>query len=182
MTETAVNFVKIYLKPAELCVSKAPAMVTTVLGSCIAVTMWDPETGVAAICHAPQPDCPKSSMECPRHCIKKYHYVSCVIPEMLIHMEAAGVKRGNIEVKIFGGASVLATFPRGSIGRKNIDTALSLFKHYGFEPKAKLVGGRRGCKIVLNTHTGEVMFRYIQRSETPRSTEDGADNREDGKR
>jgi chemotaxis protein CheD len=160
-----IHFVKIYLKPSELCVSKAPALVTTVLGSCVAVTMYQPELGVSVICHAPQSVCSKQQTECPKHCIDKYHYVSCVIPEMLGHMEAAGAKRELIEVKLFGGATMFSVSANQAVGRQNVETAISVLRHCRLELKARKVGGRRGCKIVFNTHTGEVMLKRIRYSE-----------------
>ena len=46
----------ITLKPAELFISERPAIVRTVLGSCVAVTMYDRQLGIAAICHALLPE------------------------------------------------------------------------------------------------------------------------------
>lgn len=43
-----------FLKPGEAIVSPNPILVSTVLGSCIAVTMYSPEKRVGAICHAAQ--------------------------------------------------------------------------------------------------------------------------------
>jgi chemotaxis protein CheD len=160
-----IHFLKIYLKPGELCISKAPALVTTILGSCVAVTMYQPGIGVSAICHTPQPSCPKQSTECPKHCVNKYHYVSCVIPEMLAHMEAVGAKREAIEVKLFGGSAMLSMAANRSVGWKNIDTAMTVIRRCRLDLKAHQVGGRRGRKIVFNTHTGDVMLQRIQSTE-----------------
>ena len=169
MSGPAIDYEKVYLKPAELCISRVPTLVTTILGSCVAVTMRHPKLGVSAICHALQPDCSRRSTECARHCDKKYQYVSCVIPEMLSRLETVGANREMLEVKLFGGAAVLTTSTNQSIGRQNIDVALATLKHLGFDLKAHQVGGTRGRKIIFNTHTGEVSLKYIQYTEVLRS-------------
>lgn len=46
----------IYLKPGEVVVARKPVLVSTVLGSCVAVTMFSPDCGFGAICHAMLPD------------------------------------------------------------------------------------------------------------------------------
>lgn len=160
-----IQFVSVYLKPGEMCVSAVPALVTTILGSCVAVTMYQPELGVSAICHAVQSSCPKQSTECLEDCIDKYRYVSCVIPEMLGHMEAVGAEREAIEVKLFGGAAMLSMSAKQTIGRQNIATALSVIKRCRLDLTAHQVGGRRGRKIIFNTYTGEVTLKRIRHAE-----------------
>ena len=173
MTGPKNEYEKIYLKPAELCISRVPTLVTTILGSCVSVTMRSPKLGVAAICHALQPACPKLSMICPEHCLKKYQYVSCVIPEMIRRMEAFGASREALDVKIFGGAAVLATPFDRSIGWQNITATVSILEHLGIGLKAHQVGGRFGRKIIFDTHTGEVKIKTVRYSAALRSIETG---------
>jgi chemotaxis protein CheD len=177
MTGPDADFERVYLKPAELCICRVPTLVTTILGSCVAVTMHHPKLGLAAICHALQATCSKLSAECPRHCEKKYQYVACVIPEMVHLLEAAGANREMLEVKLFGGAAVLRTVadqPIGqSIGRLNIEAAKSILARYGFDLKVHQVGGMYGRKIIFNTHTGEVKIKRIQYAESVRAITTG---------
>jgi chemotaxis protein CheD len=166
LTDAVIEFEKLYLKPGELCVSKVPVLVTTILGSCVAVTMCHRKLGVAAICHATQPDCPKRFKGCPEHCERKYHYASCVIPEMVQHMKALGAKPEDLEVKLFGGAAVLITPTAQSIGKQNIEAARSSLEQFGLRPKIHQVGGHHGRKLVFNTHTGEIMLKRIRYAES----------------
>ena len=173
MTGPNIDYERVYLKPAELCICRVPTLVTTILGSCVAVTMRHPKLGVAAICHALQATCPRLTTECPQHCEKKYQYVSCVIPEMVSLLEAAGANREMLEVKLFGGAAVLRTSadqPIGqAIGRLNIEAARSILARYEFDLKVHQVGGTQGRKIIFNTHTGEVMMKRIRYAESLRA-------------
>ena len=44
-----------YLKPGEMFMSREPSLITTVLGSCISITMHHKPTGLSIICHAVLP-------------------------------------------------------------------------------------------------------------------------------
>ena len=41
----------VYLHPGQLVVSAAPCSVSTILGSCVAVCVWDEETGIGGMNH-----------------------------------------------------------------------------------------------------------------------------------
>ena len=43
---------KVFLKPGEIYVGREPAEVSTILGSCISVTMFSEGLKLGAICHA----------------------------------------------------------------------------------------------------------------------------------
>lgn len=169
MTGKSIEFEKVYLKPGEMCFCQVPVLVTTILGSCVAVTMWSPRLGLAAICHAVQPVCPKIAKGCPEHCMKKYHYVSCVIPEMIHLMTSRGAMADELEVKLFGGAAVLATPASQSVGRQNIEMARSVLRDNGLRLKVHQVGGQHGRKLIFNTHTGEVLLKRIRYAESLRA-------------
>lgn len=169
MTDESIEYEKYYLKPGELCFCRVPTLVTTILGSCVAVTMFHTRLGIAAVCHAVQPVCPRLGMECPEHCMKKYHYVSCVIPEMLHLMTAWGAGSDALEVKLFGGAAVLTTSADSSIGKQNIETARSVLKDMGLQLKARQTGGQHGRKLIFNTHTGEVLLKRVRYAEALRT-------------
>ncbi|MGA2108628.1 MAG: hypothetical protein ABSH25_13400 [Syntrophorhabdales bacterium] len=43
---------KVFLKPGEIYVGEEPAEISTILGSCVSVTMFSKRVRVGAICHA----------------------------------------------------------------------------------------------------------------------------------
>jgi chemotaxis protein CheD len=95
----------ITLKPAEMFVSERPTIVRTVLGSCVAVTMFDSQHGVAAICHALLPESDTLSTH-EEEKPNSYKYVDSVIPLMLKNFEIME-RTQDLEVKLFGGADML---------------------------------------------------------------------------
>ena len=175
---SAPELPQIHLKPGELLVTREPCIVVTVLGSCLAVTMFNARLQLAAICHAMLPQPRRSSTsggfdtspaigqrndpEQP-----PFKYLSEVIPVMVAKFAAAGLNPGEVDVKIFGGGNVISPnqgMPSSRwLGNVNVETARSLLEQARFQIKASNVGGRRGRKILFNTQTGEVLHKHLAR-------------------
>jgi chemotaxis protein CheD len=157
---------RIYLKPGELCVCREPAMVTTILGSCVSVTMLNHRKKVAAICHAVQPVCRQQFLGCPDICDDRFRYVSCVIPEMVNRMNMLGVQSVELETKLFGGSAMIGkrsfNEKRNAVGNQNIEAALSAMAYYGIRLHTVEVGGKLGRKLIFDTGSGEVLLKRIR--------------------
>lgn len=145
----------VYLKPGELVVAERPALVSTVLGSCVAVTLFNPRLGVGAICHAMLP------LAAGRDGFK---YVDSSLLHMLAHFERLGVSKRELTVKLFGGADMFESgLPAGggSVGRQNIQAATALLRQEGLPVVAADTGGRQGRKLLFYSHTGEVLLKRL---------------------
>lgn len=155
MSTISPDLPKVYLKPGELHFAATPAVVTTVLGSCVSVTMFDRLSGTAAICHALLPEGPRSDA---------FRYVDSSIIHMLEMFAAHGVNRQRLEVKVFGGADMLgAGGRRVGVGRRNVEIATLVLAANGLTVAAQDVGGTRGRKLFFVTHTGEVFLKRLRR-------------------
>lgn len=155
----------VYLKPAEMLVREKPGIIRTILGSCIAVTMFNRRLGITAICHALLPKCP-SPAEAQEH-LSKLKYVDTVIPEMIRRIRNFGVEPDEIEVKLFGGSDMLgATQVEAGrdqpVGRLNIETAKQVLHAEHLVVSVTDVGGKFGRKIFFYTHTGEVLLKRLK--------------------
>lgn len=148
----------VYLKPGELYFANNPTVVTTVLGSCVSVTMFNPANGVAAICHALLPEGPSEDV---------FRYVDSSILHMLEMFEAHGIRRSQLEVKMFGGSDMLGV-KKGEglgIGKRNVEIARQVLSVEGLALLAADVGGARGRKLFFYTHTGEIFMKRLRKSE-----------------
>lgn len=149
----------VYLKPGEIYVSRVPALVSTVLGSCVSITLFSPETRTGAICHALLPS---GSIE------EGFRYVDSTIDYMFSKLSAVTGRSSGFEAKLFGGADVLR--PGGllsgtpSVGSQNVESALQVIKRLGVVLKASDTSGDRGRKIFFYSHTGEVFLRQIRKT------------------
>ncbi len=166
----------IYLKAGEINFSAQSAgVIITVLGSCLAVTMFNRRLGLGAICHGFLPECQKKK-QCGGDCPEPGKYVDCAIQLMTKRFKQQGVAVHEIETKVFGGADTLGERPgeRGGmfIGKRNTAMALQTLEKEGLSILSLDVGGATGRKIFFNTHTGEVLLKRLQPRVILADTED----------
>jgi chemotaxis protein CheD len=147
---------RVYLHPGQLFASAEPAAVTTVLGSCVAVCLWDSATGVGGINHFQLPQWSGKGARTPR-------YASVAIQALLERLLALGARRGQIEAKVFGGACVTANVSerKKSLGDQNVEHALVYLRECAIPVSATATGGRRGRKLVFHTNDGTAWVREL---------------------
>lgn len=157
------------LQPGELLVTHEPLWIVTLLGSCVAVTMFNARFHLAAICHAMLPK-PQGKASPGPNADHHFRYVSHVIPAMVERFTQLGLAPNEVEVKMFGGGNVidLGGDPHDdrSIGDANIAQARQLLRAARFQIRGENVGGNRGCKILFNTQTGQVLHKRLSREAT----------------
>ncbi len=147
----------VYLKPGEVIISQNPIMVSTILGSCIAVTMFSPSKKIGAICHAMFPCNPTDDVN--------VQYTDSAIRVIYSKMmEYTG--KSDLIVKLFGGAKVLTGAEYGdnrmSIGEQNISQAKRTLQELGLAIANSDVGGLQGRKLLFSIKTGDVYRRRLK--------------------
>ena len=145
---------KHYLYPSALFVKKEGHMVTTVLGSCVAVCLYDNVMGIGGINHYMLPFWNGNELASPK-------YGNIAIENLVKKMEQLGAKRTNMVAKVFGGANQLDH--QLGVGQRNIKVGFEVLKELKIKIVAKSVGGDEGRKLNFNTSTGEVFMKYIKK-------------------
>lgn len=148
----------VYIKPGEFHLSNKPELLVTVLGSCVAVIMYDIEAGMCAIAHCVLPYSEKYSLDEPRN---DFRYVDTAVIKMLKIFRAKGIAKKKIFVKLFGGAEQLKQHVKISVGEQNIDAAIRMFEKERMHVISMDVGGNVGRKIHVSSHTGEVLLSRL---------------------
>lgn len=149
------------LHAGELACQRGAAVLSTVLGSCVAVTMLAPRTGHYAMCHVQFPEYPGDPPE------RRFYYADEAVRRMAAFFREAGVEPGEVAVKVFGGADVLeAVTPgkAGSVGQLNLEAVLRELFAGGFIPQAADVRGRQGRRLFFFTDSGEVLLRRLRKT------------------
>ncbi|MFZ5452548.1 MAG: chemotaxis protein CheD [Thermodesulfobacteriota bacterium] len=149
----------IFLKPGELFLGEQPAVVVTILGSCVSMIFYDRTHRLGAICHALLPT--DTLQE------NSFRFVDRSFYWMLKQFQSRGIVPSQIQGKLFGGADVLEFFQgkcrTATVGQQNIHKALELYKAHGLQVQASSLGGTWGRKIFFYTHTGEVLLRRLEK-------------------
>ena len=153
----ATDMDNIYLKPGEVLVSRQPVLVSTVLGSCVAVTMFSASRGFGAICHAMLPE--NTGYE------NDLRYVDTALQHIYGKILNWGIG-ADLEVKLFGGAQVLDVGGKSSdrltIGDQNVSKAEAVLASMGLEISARDTGGMQGRKLFFCTRSGDVYMRRMR--------------------
>lgn len=152
---------EVYVQPGESHLVREPAIMRTLLGSCVGIAFRVPRLGLGALCHPMLPRYPTKQAQ-PLSRSAGRRYVDYAIRDLARQLDALGATRAEVEVKIFGGGDVLLMAndsARPSVGRLNIEMAIHALAEEGFAIMASSLGGRRGVNIFFNTKTGEVLLQ-----------------------
>lgn len=146
----------VYLHAGQLYASTEASQVTTILGSCVALSLWDPVTRIGGINHYMLPLDGGLASDTPR-------YAHFALAELAQQMAALGAELGRAQAKLFGGACTmpsLQTYGR-DLGARNIEVARQWLERERIPLLAEDVGGSNGRKLVFRTDTGIVMVKRI---------------------
>jgi chemotaxis protein CheD len=156
MEQNSIHF----LYPSALFASNTPQKVSTILGSCVAVCLYDPIEKQGGINHYMLPYWNGQGLASPK-------YGNIAIERLVEKMISMGSKKTNLKAKVFGGGEVIDTnISQFQIGERNIKLALEMLDELRIIVVAKSVGGKLGRKIEYCTSTGEVKQRFIERTIT----------------
>lgn len=146
----------VYLHPGQVFVSCDPTEVTTILGSCVAVCVFDPVLRLGGTNHYLLPHWVGNGLSSTR-------FGNVAVRSLIDKMLALGGQKQNLQAKVFGGACVVDAFRgRGDhLGTKNADLALRTLRQEGIPVVADDLGGRRGRKVIFHTDTGVALVRLI---------------------
>lgn len=146
----------------ELHVSKdlGDELVCFGLGSCVAIAAFDPLVRVGGMAHLVLPDSTEG-----RLVNDEARFVDTGIPRLIERLEAAGASRRRLNIKISGGAHVLAVAQgfekRWNMGERNVEAARAVLSGLRLPIVAEDVGGARGRTVRLTLGTGVVSVSMI---------------------
>jgi chemotaxis protein CheD len=145
-----------YLLPAALFVTRKPYLVSTVLGSCVSVCLWDSKLGYGGINHFVLPLWDGKELASPK-------YGNIAITKLYERMLGIGCDKENLIAKIFGGGDILqTTFGLFNIGEKNVKISRECLMELNIRISKANVGGFFGRKIIFDTQKGIVKHRFLE--------------------
>ena len=152
-------YMRKFIHVGEIHIGARPTEISTILGSCIAVCLYDSVQLIGGMNHYLVPLWNENGLQSP-----KYGNIS--IPRLIESMVNIGCDIHNMEAKIFGGANVIDVSSHDMmIGRKNILIANEILREYKIPITAKDIGGDRGRRIMMRSDTGKIFLKYTQKTE-----------------
>jgi len=146
----------VYLHAGELFASATACTIATIVGSCVAVCLFDPTRRIGGANHYLLSESFGSAPASAR-------FGNVAIPELVLRALALGSRKGDLSAKIFRGASTTAGLGGGasSLGSKNVQIARRILSAERIPIVAEDIGGERGRKIIFHTAEGHVWVRKL---------------------
>jgi chemotaxis protein CheD len=152
---TAASGNGVYLHPGLIFAESGPHEVTTVLGSCVSVCLWDTKLRLGGINHYLLPLWNGEGLPTPR-------YGNIAIQKLIEKMLFMGCKRSDLVAKVFGGGSMMtATNKMLNVGGRNAMLAESMLAEEKIRIAGYDLGGTSGRKIIFNTQNGVVKLKKL---------------------
>ena len=150
----------VFLKPGEVFVSDQPTRVSTVLGSCVSIFVFDQKLRIGGANHFMLPK-PESGIE---KMSERFAYGCFAIPELFRQLKQRGSQKEDLIVKIVGGASVLESTSGSAgkeVGRVNVECAHEYLRKLGISVAKESTGGRFGFKVEFLSEDGIVRMKKV---------------------
>jgi len=131
-------------------------LVTYALGSCIAVSLWDPLRRIAGLLHFMLPE---SSMDSQKATATPCMFADTGIEQLFRAAAEKGADRRRLVVRLAGGAQVLD--PQGvfNIGKRNYQAARKMLWKLGILIASEAVGGEVSRTVRLINEDGRFRVR-----------------------
>jgi chemotaxis protein CheD len=148
-----------FLHAGQIHVSAHAESIVLILGSCVAVCIWDPVNGIGGATHYLLPTWDGKGVPSPR-------YGNVAVSALLQKLADAGASGVNLQAKVFGGGCLFDVMREASpkkdhLGSRNVEIALELLAKERIPVVAKEVGGDRGQRIVFQTSTGHASVKVL---------------------
>ena len=149
--------IEIALQPGEYFVGDERYRMRTLLGSCVAITLWHSGRRVAAMSHFLLPNrgtSPAGELD--------GRYGDEAMRLMMNGLEQAGVRPQQCQAKLFGGGNMfpgLALAGPMSVGRRNGEAARHIVSSLGIPIISESLFGIGHRSIVLDVRNGDVWVR-----------------------
>lgn len=148
----------LFLRPAQLWFGSSidgVRRICTVLGSCVALTLWHRQLRYGGMCHFVLP------RREARHTQLDGRFGDEAIELMVQATARVGTALSDYEAGLFGGANMFASNAKVTldVGAQNALLARHLLQHYGIVPRHTELLGTEHRHISLNLSNGAIVMR-----------------------
>ncbi|HVL01721.1 MAG TPA: chemotaxis protein CheD [Dongiaceae bacterium] len=158
--------------PGEWYFGRAPARVCTLLGSCVAVTVWHPVLRCGGLCHYLLPRPPGNAA--PERPDPRYGVFA--LNFLRHHMEQHSPLQ-EYEIGCYGGSDMFSGRIRSRIGEINLDFATQWLHRHHLTPGRQNVGGSFSRNITLDLTTGNIQLKRYSIDSAPETPHDNTSAR-----
>ncbi|EXJ16171.1 chemotaxis protein CheD [Imhoffiella purpurea] len=139
-----------------------PVRLRTILGSCVAITLWHPRLRIGGLCHFMI-----AESSSPKRVERNGCYADSAMEMLEAGIAKAGVKPRDLEAKLFGGGQMFACPEPGAkwsmlnqVQERNIAVGRDLVRRYGHPIVAEHLGGQGHRSLVFDLTTGLAWLKH----------------------
>lgn len=155
------NLVKVGMADLNV-VGNSGILRTTGLGSCVGLTLYDPQIKVAGMAHVMLP----SSDIARENQINVAKYADTALPVLVDKLVELGASKRRLVAKMAGGAQMFAFAGSGDtmrIGPRNVESCKEMLKKLGISLYSEDTGANYGRTIEISSETGILTIRSVQK-------------------
>jgi chemotaxis protein CheD len=150
--------IEIFLQPGEFYFGDRYTRIRTLLGSCVAITLWHSRLQIGGMCHYMLPE---RTHKKPNQLDGKYADEAM---QLFMHeVRQAGTVPAEYEAKLFGGGHMFTMLRKKGVTDvpfKNIEAGRALLAQHGFRVQAEDMGGDGYRQIIFEAGSGAVWVRH----------------------
>ncbi len=153
----ADNVTIVTLKAGEFHFGAGPTRISTLLGSCVSITLWHPRKRIGGMCHYML-----TERERPAEAPLDGRYANEAFELFLRHVEREQTRPAEYQAKLFGGANMFNQTAGGKmdVGARNIDFGLKLLASRHIAVVARHIGGSGRRKLHFDLWSGDVWLAF----------------------
>lgn len=145
LRESARN-APVYVHPGRALVSKDAPAFTTVVGSGLALCLWDPVHGVGGMAHFLLPEAGGAP--------PAQRYGDVAMKFLVDELAKAGANPLSLKARVYGGCAPPIGSQSGHIGDRNVAAALAFLRKQSIPIVERDIGGTGARKIVFDPRDG----------------------------
>lgn len=152
------------IKQGDYCVTDQPIVITTILGSCISVCLYDKSTGFGGMNHFMLP---KKNDD--KDMYRPFRYGVFSMEQMVNQFLKQGSNKAHLQAKVIGGAKMMGELSK--IGQLNIDFIMQYLSDEKLPLVSQDLGGDQGRKLAFFPNSGRLLVSKIAQIENSKLIE-----------
>ena len=147
--------VPIYLHPGSVYASAQAVALSTILGSSVGVSLFDPTAGLGGMAHYVLPRAARNGTSA--------RFGDVALRQLVQKVLLLGAERRTLQARVFGGAwmNVGLRENPAHVGLQNVQVAQELLAKEGIPVVASETGGAHGRRLVFHTDDGCAWVRSV---------------------
>ncbi|MCE9608343.1 MAG: chemotaxis protein CheD [Planctomycetia bacterium] len=127
---------------------------TAVLGSCVGLTLYDPNLRYAAMAHIVLPSSDNRTGSAGK-------FADTALDAMVAKLRAHGIDPSRLTAKLTGGASMFESKGPFQIGKQNVDAVVERLAALRIRLLSEHVGGTHGRRVTFQCRTGSLLVEVL---------------------